>query len=226
RQDRSPGPASTPFEEVRDFFYARQNYIAELDEAAERIAVDAGLPVGNMAGALIEHLSSRYGIRVVSGASDDGTYDAQRSFDRATGVLRLSSRLRSGQQAFQMATQLAFLEQRETIDAIVAGGSVADEESRRLARIGLANYFAGALILPYTAFRNMAEGCRYDIDLLDQHFGVGFETTCHRMSTLQRPGARGVPFFFIRVDRAGNISKRQSATDFHFSRIGGTCPLW
>jgi len=66
----------------------------------------------------------------------------------------------------------------------------------------------------------------YDIDLLGQRFGVGFETICHRLSTLQRPGAIGVPFFFVRVDRAGNISKRQSATDFHFSRIGGSCPLW
>ena len=67
---------------------------------------------------------------------------------------------------------------------------------------------------------------RYDIELLGYEFGVGFETVCHRLSTLQRNGARGVPFFFIRVDRAGNISKRQSATDFHFSRVGGTCPLW
>ena len=68
--------------------------------------------------------------------------------------------------------------------------------------------------------------CRYDIELLGSRFGVGFETICHRLSTLQRHNARGVPFFFIRVDRAGNISKRQSATDFHFSRVGGTCPLW
>jgi predicted transcriptional regulator/DNA-binding XRE family transcriptional regulator len=226
RRDRSPVSVSTPFEEVRDFFYARHNYIAELDEAAERIAAEAGRPAGSMADALVERMSSRHGVRVASGTPNDGMHDPQRSFDRDTAVLRLSPRLRPGQQAFQIATQLAFLEQREAIDAIVAGGSFADEESRRLARIGLANYFAGALILPYMAFREMAEACRYDIDLLGQQFGVGFETTCHRLSTLQRPGARGVPFFFIRVDRAGNISKRQSATDFHFSRIGGTCPLW
>jgi predicted transcriptional regulator/transcriptional regulator with XRE-family HTH domain len=226
RQDRAVSPVSTPFEEVRDFFYARHNYIAELDEEAERIAREDNLPPGNMAGALIERLSKLHGIRVVATAADDGASDAQRSFDRSAGVLRLSRRLRSGQQAFQMATQLAFLEQREMIDALVERGSFADDESRRLARIGLANYFAGALLLPYTTFRDMAEACRYDIDLLGQTFGVGFETACHRLSTLQRPGARGVPFFFIRVDRAGNISKRQSATDFHFSRIGGTCPLW
>lgn len=226
RQDRVASPVSTPFEEVRDFFYARHNYIAELDEEAERIARDENLPSGNMAAALMARLSTRHGVPVLVAASEDGSQDAQRSFDRDAGVLRLSRRLRSGQQAFQMATQLAFLEQSETIDAIVAAGSFADDESRRLARIGLANYFAGALLLPYTAFRDMAEACRYDIDLLGQTFGVGFETACHRLSTLQRPSARGVPFFFIRVDRAGNISKRQSATDFHFSRIGGTCPLW
>src|SRR5690606_7465786 len=85
---------------------------------------------------------------------------------------------------------------------------------------------AGALVLPYAPFLQLAERLRYDIDLLGLEFGMGFETICHRLSTLQRSEARGVPFFFIRVDRAGNISKRQSATDFHFSRVGGTCPLW
>ncbi|GEK67403.1 helix-turn-helix domain-containing protein [Paracoccus denitrificans] len=93
-------------------------------------------------------------------------------------------------------------------------------------RIGLANYFAGALILPYRDFLQAAEKTGYDIDLIAARFDVGFETICHRLSTLQRPEARGVPLFFIHVDRAGNISKRQSATDFHFSRIGGSCPLW
>jgi hypothetical protein len=82
------------------------------------------------------------------------------------------------------------------------------------------------MLLPYGLFLNAAETLRYDIDLLARRFGVGFETICHRLSTLQRPGAPGVPFFFIRVDRAGNISKRQSATHFHFSKTGGTCPLW
>jgi hypothetical protein len=80
--------------------------------------------------------------------------------------------------------------------------------------------------MPYGLFREAAEKLRYDIGLLQERFGVGFEVACHRLSTLQRADARGVPFFFIRVDRAGNISKRQSATDFHFSRVGGTCPLW
>ena len=99
-------------------------------------------------------------------------------------------------------------------------------QARQLARIGLANYFAGALLMPYKAFLQAAEDERYDIERLGQRFGVGFEAVCHRLSMLQRPQARGIPFIFIRVDRAGNISKRQSATHFHFSKTGGTCPLW
>ena len=110
--------------------------------------------------------------------------------------------------------------------ALVDGAGFTSQEARGLARIGLANYFAGALVMPYGRFLAAAEQRRYDIELLGYQFAVGFETVCHRLSTLQRNGARGVPFFFIRVDRAGNISKRQSATDFHFSRVGGTCPLW
>lgn len=226
RQNQAPVMVSTPYEEVRDFFYERHNHIAELDDAAEHIALDAKLPIGNIAAALARRLRDRHGVHTVTGMSEDASGDTQRSFDAADHILRLSSRLGTGQQAFQMATQLAFLEQRDVIDTLVADGRFSDEDSRRLARIGLANYFAGALILPYTIFREAAENCRYDIDLLGQRFGVGFETICHRLSTLQRQGARGIPFFFIRVDRAGNISKRQSATDFHFSRVGGTCPLW
>ena len=95
-----------------------------------------------------------------------------------------------------------------------------------MARVGLANYFAGALVLPYTKFHAASEALKYDVELLGLRFEVGFETVCHRLSTLQRPGQRGVPFIFVRTDRAGNISKRQSATAFHFSRVGGSCPLW
>ncbi len=215
---------SAPFEEVRDFFYRRHNHIAELDEVAEAIAGRLGLPVGRMTPRLASYLESRHGVTVVIETIDDvGTL---RLFDGRTRTLRLSPSLDPGQQAFQFATQIAILELDEAIRSIADNAKFTSDESRGLARIGLANYFAGALILPYADFLKEAEHCRYDIELLSHRFGVGFETICHRLSTLQRHNARGVPFFFIRVDRAGNISKRQSATDFHFSRVGGTCPLW
>lgn len=213
-----------PFEEVRDFFYAHHNYIAELDEAAEELYRTAGLSVGNVGKGLADYMARRHGVRVTLDSHE--TEGTQRRYDVASKVLHLSPLLRPGQHAFQMATQLAFLEMDGLLHRLVDAASLSGEEARALARIGLANYFAGALILPYKNFLLAAETLRYDIERLGRQFGVGFETVCHRLSTLQRPEARGVPFFFVRVDRAGNISKRQSATDFHFSRVGGTCPLW
>jgi len=225
RQGASVALPSTPFEEVRDFFYAHHNYMDELDRAAESVARDMEMPVGRMASAIGRRLEEKHSVRLGEPHDDEGSA-AQRSFDARTRILYLSPRLQPGQRAFQMATQLAFLEQSDLIDSLAARGAFSNGEAHSLARIGLANYFAGALVLPYTPLLELAERLRYDIDLLSRTFGMGFETICHRLSTLQRPEARGVPFFFIRVDRAGNISKRQSATDFHFSRIGGTCPLW
>lgn len=213
----NPGHSPAAFEAVRDWFHERRNHVPELDAAAE--AIGDTLPLGRMAAGLIDRLAGRHGIRVTQA---DGIL---RRYDQADRTLYLAAHLDAGQMAFQIATQLAFLEQGEVINRLSDDPKLGPD-ARMLLRIGLANYFGGALILPYRAFLAAAEATRYDIDLIARRFGVGFETTCHRLSTLQRPEARGVPFFFIRVDRAGNISKRQSATDFHFSRIGGSCPLW
>jgi predicted transcriptional regulator/transcriptional regulator with XRE-family HTH domain len=221
RQAASAILPSTPYEEVRDFFYARHNYIAELDEAAEQLAAEL---VSSASPAILsDYLRAKHGVTVVL---ENEATNAHRRFDPQNKTLHLSQRLEPGQQAFQLATQIAMLGFDKELTALVGSAGFTNAETRSLARIGLANYCAGALIMPYGQFLGAAKDQHYDIDLLSQQFGVGFETICHRLSTLQRPSARGVPFFFIRVDRAGNISKRQSATDFHFSRIGGTCPLW
>ena len=214
-----------PYEEVRDFFTERNNYIAELDEAAEHMALAWKLEAGSVGQGLAQRLLDQHGVRVVK-ADIHAEAAAQRVYDHASRTLQLSPALEPGQAAFQMATQIAFLEMDDVLQALARQGTFSSDAVRALARIGLANYFAGALLLPYGPFLEAAESLRYDIDHLGRRFGVGFETVCHRLSTLQRNGARGVPFFFIRVDRAGNISKRQSATHFHFSKVGGTCPLW
>lgn len=219
-----PDAARQPHEEVRDYFYQRQNYVAELDEHAEARAGELGLQRGDATAALARHLRSAHDVRVVHDQAWDG--DHQHRYDADRKVLRLAPELQPGQAAFRMASQIALLEVGDLIDDLVAQRDFSDEVARRLARIGLANYYAGALVLPYRAFLGAAERHRYDILRLSAEFGVGFETTCHRLSTLQRPGSRGVPFSFVRVDKAGNMSKRQSATGFHFSRAGGSCPLW
>lgn len=225
---RTGGPLPTsgePHDEVRDYFYAHHNHFGPLDTEAEATAATLGLWPGRAAEPLAAHLAERHGVKVVQ-AAPGHAYDARR-YDPRSGLLLLSPWLSDGQRAFQLATQLALLEQGPLMDALAGSApELASPEAAALARIGLANYFAGALLMPYTDFHAAAEEVRYDVELLSARFGVGFEAVCHRLSTLQRTGRRGVPFSFLRVDRAGNISKRQSATDFHFSRLGGTCPLW
>ncbi|MEV6083989.1 short-chain fatty acyl-CoA regulator family protein [Streptomyces parvulus] len=224
----SPGgllPPAEPHDEVRDFFYAHHNHFGPLDTEAERTSETLDLRPGKAADPLAALLAERHHVRVVQAAP--GRAGDARRFAPDTGLLFLSPWLSDGQRAFQLATQLALLEHGALLDQLADSSThLTSPESPALARIGLANYFAGALLMPYTAFQTMAEEVGYDVELLSARFGVGFETVCHRLSTLQRTGRRGVPFSFLRVDRAGNISKRQSATDFHFSRLGGTCPLW
>lgn len=215
-----------PFEEVRDFFYDHRNHIPDLDAAAEDMFHSHYLHVGSLDQQLTQMLASKHGVLVRLRNDPPDKPGPKRIYDADSQLITLSRLLSPGQRAFQLATQLAFLTQASTIERHVASAPALSDSARQLARIGLAHYFAGALLLPYTQFLRAAEELRYDIELLSLKFEVGFETVCHRLSTLQRPANRGVPFFFVRIDRAGNISKRQSATAFHFSRVGGSCPLW
>lgn len=216
-----------PHEEARDFFYSRRNHIAELDDAAEALAEKIGIRRGEVRRVLADRLRSAHGVGVAT-LDEPGRnpVDELHYYDAERRLLRLSQHLRPGQQAFRMAAQLGRLEHQPLIDQLTGPADETDSSAHTLIKIGLAQYFAAALILPYEEFQHTAEAFRYDIEQLSAHFTVGFETVCHRLSTLQRPSAPGVPFSFVRIDRAGNISKRASATAFHFSRGGGTCPLW
>lgn len=215
-----------PFEAVRDFFFAHRNHFDALDRAAEHLAQQAREQGASLHEWLQSRLQARHNVQVLRSRGEGEHQHRHRRFDAQTRTLYVAPQLRPAQQAFQLATQLALLEFGGLIDEALKSTPWQSDATLRLARMGLANYVAGAFVLPYGEFLQAAERLQYDIDLLARHFGVGFETVCHRLSTLQRAQAPGVPFFFIRVDRAGNISKRQSATHFHFSKTGGTCPLW
>lgn len=230
--DRHGGMAGLlqPQEEVRDYFYTHHNHIEVLDESAEalhRKLYDGSgqtIRAAELVPLLIDYLRGTHEVRVQKLAAHSG--NTVRHYDPVARILQIDGGIEPGQFAFQLATQLAYLEEGRRITDLAGEARFSNQSARALAQVGLASYFAGALVLPYRRFLGAAEQMRYDIELLAEQFGVSYETVCHRLSTLQRPEARGVPFFFIRVDRAGNISKRQSATDFHFSRTGGTCPLW
>jgi predicted transcriptional regulator len=149
-----------------------------------------------------------------------------RRFDRHSNRLFLSEALPPATRNFQIAYQICLLEHAGLLEEIAARAPTSQPETKRLLRISLANYFAGAVLMPYEKFLRAAEKKRYDIELLCQRFDASYEQVCHRLTTLQRPSMPGVPFFFLRIDPAGNVSKRLSAGGFHFARFGGACPRW
>jgi predicted transcriptional regulator/transcriptional regulator with XRE-family HTH domain len=216
-------PEKTPYEEVRDFFHFVDNYVHEIDTAAEKLAAELGIGEQETYSVLANYLERAHGVRIHR-SRDDGTLI--RKFDRDEKVLTLSDYLPTATRDFHIAQQIAQLSAEPLVDQIARNAGFRTREAHEICRIGLYNYFAGALILPYGRFLETARELRHDIDLLAARFGASLEQVCHRLSTLQRPGQKGVPIFFARVDRAGNITKRHSAAKLQFARFGGACPLW
>ncbi len=218
------GAITAPHEEVRDYFYQRHNYLHELDTAAEELTNRMRMHSADVRREIHNRLETVHGVSVVRRVDMGDT--VLHRFDPVARRLEISRHLSGGQRTFKLAAELAYLEYGDLLERLADEGNFTNAEARSLAMLGLANYFAAATVLPYAQFHGAAEDFRYDIERLSAFYQVSYETVCHRLSTLQRPNLRGVPFSFVRVDRAGNMSKRQSATGFHFSSSGGTCPLW
>lgn len=211
-----------PNEEVREYFHASANHFPSLEQAAEAISANLQSAVLGTNHALAERLRQKHGLVVIVRPSPG----ALRTYDPKARLLTLSETISRESRGFQMAFQLALLESRDAVEALVKPAAPTSPDAAELLRVGLLNYIAGAIIMPYEPFLASAQEVRYDVDFLAARFGVSYEQACHRLSSLQRPGARGVPFFFLRVDPAGNVSKRFSAAGFPFMRFGGTCPRW
>jgi predicted transcriptional regulator/DNA-binding XRE family transcriptional regulator len=216
---------ANPVERVRDLIEANRNHFPALDAAAESLRDELDAPSHELFRALSERLRERHGI-LLRTLPVDVMRDTLRRYVHHRRQLLLSELLDAPGCVFQAAFQLALAEASARIDEIIRASGELDPPARRLFRISLANYFAAAVIMPYGRFHETAEALGYDIALLAHRFGAGFEQVCHRLTTLQRPNARGIPFFMLRVDRAGNVSKRFSSGTFPFSKFGGTCPLW
>jgi XRE family transcriptional regulator, fatty acid utilization regulator len=214
REDaRSP---TSPWDEVRDFFHYCDNYIDAVDRAAENF----GGGNSDRRGAALGWLEKQ---QVTVEMTNTGPL---RQYDVASKTLRLSASATPQTQSFQLLLQVALLRQDQLLEATLDFARFQSPEARAIAKIGLANYFAGAALMPYGAFQQAAQDCRHDLEVLVNRFGASIEQVAHRLSTLQRPGAKGIPFFFVRVDQAGTITKRHSATRLQFARFGGACPLW
>src|SRR6476661_4314831 len=214
----------TPENWVRAYIQQHRNHYPELEDCAETLGGALSDPL-SMSEPMRRRLKDAWGIaaRVVPQAELGNVsqlYDAERR------QFLLSSQLRAENRTFALAYQLALTEFAGVIDRMVAEAAPPDEGIAQLLHMSLANYAAGAIMMPYGRFLRACEEMRYSIARLCGEFGANVEQVAHRLTTLSRPSARGVPFFMLRVDPAGNISKRYAGEQFPFSRFGGTCPRW
>lgn len=219
------GAVKDPLEEARDFIGRARNYFSSLDQAGEETASALAARKTGLFEALSERFENRHGLKVRV-LPDDVMVGAYRRHDRHRNEIMISEMLDQASRVFQLALQLVLIEGRDLLDESVNETSFETDAGKRLARAALANYYAGAVILPYDKILQSAEELDYDIEALGRRFGASFEQICHRLTTLQKPGAEGVPFFFLRFDAAGNVSKRFSGGVFPFARYGGSCPVW
>ncbi|MET0362959.1 MAG: short-chain fatty acyl-CoA regulator family protein [Sphingobium sp.] len=209
-----------PIAEARRFLGARRNCFPAIDEAGERIAAEM-----EAMGGMPAWLKAQHNLRIRR-LPGDVMGGAMRRLDRHRDAVLIDDTLGHSSSAFQLALQIAYLDMRRTFDTVLNEGQFESDNGRRLARRALAGYGAGALLMPYAAFARAAEARRYDVEALGRQFGTSFEQTAHRLTTLQKPGQESIPFFFLRVDPAGNVSKRLDGAGFPFARHGGSCPLW
>lgn len=220
------GVSHVSSEEVADLIQQHMNYFPELEEGAERLWQEAQLRQDDLYPRLSRHLRERHGVKVRIVQAGDPGAQILRRYDPSTKVLWLSELLPNRSRRMQLAFQIGLLSQRELIERLIDNPLLTSVESKTIARAALANYFAAAVLMPYEPFRQAAREQRYDLDVIGRRFGTGFEQVAHRVTTLRRPGSEGVPFHMIRIDVAGNISKRFSASGIPIARFSGACPRW
>ncbi|MCK0149225.1 short-chain fatty acyl-CoA regulator family protein [Marivita sp. S6314] len=215
----------SPETAIHDVFRANENHFAPLEDQAENLRARLGGDNDDMYALLKRHLRLEHGIASsVRKLSDMPS--AFRLFRETDGVVYLSEALDHANRIFQLAHVIGLLEARDTVQEYVSASGITEDAGRARLTVELTNYFAAAVLMPYSEFLSLAEATRYDIDRVAAGFGTSFEMVCQRLTTLQRDGQRGIPFFFLRVDRAGNVSKRFNATTIALAEEGGACPVW
>lgn len=220
---------TSPAEWVREYIQSRGNHFPELDQMgealADALATEAPAHADGFEPAARHRLAAKHdlGVRTLPA---EVMVEWTRRFDLHRRRLLLSETLGPSSRAFAIAYQLALVEHGPALHNMVQAANAPDDATRSLLKVALTNTLAAATLMPYAAFQRAAEETGYDLARLQARFGVSYEQAAHRLTTLSRPTARGVPFFLMRVDQAGNISKRYAAGAFPFSRFGGACPRW
>ncbi len=217
--------ATSPLDEAWNVIQENNNFFASLDEAAERLSREMHLLEDGPFAAFKKRFKEQHSLDVKTLPADI-MMGAYRRLDRHRQQVVISEAMDSASRNFQLALQLTYLELGPRLETITDELCHGSEAGRRITRTALANYTAAALFMPYGEFKASAVELRYDVEALGRRFNASFEQVCHRLTTLQKPGQEGIPFFFLRVDAAGNVSKRYDGGGFPFARYGGSCPLW
>ncbi|MGA8697621.1 MAG: short-chain fatty acyl-CoA regulator family protein, partial [Xanthobacteraceae bacterium] len=210
---------------VHDFFRDNSNYFHDLEVAAEALRATEANEPDDIYATLKARLLHTHGIRIKRRTIEEMT-QALRVYDKENRVIYVSEALDYSNVIFQLAHVMCLIELQDLLNKLTSANKINVGTSLARCHVELANYFAAAFLMPYEPFLREAEAMAYDVDRLAARFGVSFEQTCHRLTTLQRRDAQGVPFFFLRVDKAGNVTKRFNPTSFHLAEYGGACPVW
>jgi predicted transcriptional regulator/transcriptional regulator with XRE-family HTH domain len=219
RMDGGAAAGGDPMGEARRYAASQRNYFDALDVKAEGLAAEIAEAGG--AEAWLKARGTR--VRFLPGEVLAGTI---RRYDRHNEQLLIDEGLDRASRSYQLAVHVAYTAMRAEISAVVRSADLSSESASVHLRRALGGYGAGALLMPYGPFAAAVEARRYDVEQLSRQFGTSFEQTAHRLTSLGRPGMERVPFFFIRVDQAGNVSKRLDGAGFPFAAHGGGCPLW
>lgn len=221
QQREAPGGLeSDPVTEARRFVADNRNYFHAIDTKAEEVAAAVA-----KAGSTAEWLRAGLGLRLRY-LPPDVMMDALRRHDRHNSQLLIDDTLDGASRAFQVASHIAYVSLKREIASTLAKAQFASATAEGLVRRSLAAYGAAAILMPYDRFARAVEARAYDIEALSRQFSCSFEQVAHRLTTLNKPGLQRIPFFFIRVDPAGNVSKRLDGAGFPFAAHGGGCPLW
>jgi predicted transcriptional regulator/transcriptional regulator with XRE-family HTH domain len=226
-QERMPDGllASSPETIIHDFFRNHSNHFDVLERAAEKLRSEAPCSSDDVYAMLKRRLAKKHGVEVRLAPIED-MREGLRFYDEASATVLLSEALDHRNRTFQLAHVIGLIELQKVFSKLTAGIKIKSESGIARCHVELANYFAAAVLMPYDAFHEAAERTSYDVDRLAASFAVSFEQVCQRLTTLQREGKRGVPFFFLRVDKAGNVTKRFNSTSIKLAEHGGACPVW
>ncbi|PPR26746.1 MAG: hypothetical protein CFH34_00768, partial [Alphaproteobacteria bacterium MarineAlpha9_Bin4] len=210
---------------VSDILQSNNNFFPELEDIAAAEVNLLDMKLGNRFKSMIAYLKEKFSINV--DLADEGFVENfSKRFYKEEKLLKISNTLSRESKEFMIAQQIGLLVAGDAIEKQLKLKGALDENSLALGRTVLANYFASALLMPYDLFWQTAEKCRYDIDILCNRFDTSFEQVCHRLTTLQKEDKKGIPFHFMRVDIAGNVSKRFSISGLKIPRYSVACPRW